>query len=326
MSGVESRIAGRRRPTGDFVFDSDLLPARDRTELSRQFLASSYRLEPVAAHDLTARAALVTLGAARVTQGFLSSASLTRKADEDAGQPEEQVSLFLTLGGGWGGRAGRRNKDVRAGQLVLLDRSQGLAGAIRDLSSITLVLPKRLLTTELPHLEDLHGETLNGPMAALLSDQMASVARHGARLDAAGRGGLERVVSALVMGALSRGPGEAADRAGFALTHVLLERARRFIRAHCCDPALSPESVAEAMGVSRASLYRAFAPEGGVGRCILQTRVQAARAALEDPAERRRIGEIGFAHGFASDAQFSRAMRAAYGLSPRELRWSAAEA
>lgn len=323
---MASRQAEERvRPAapGDVSFDSDLLPPRDRVELSRAFLASSYRLEPAAGGELRAKAVSLGLGAVRLTHGSLSSASLNRKADEPTSHAEEQVSFFLTTGGRWAGRAGRQTKDARPGELVLLDRSQGLSGAIENLSSVTLVLPKRLLLTEIPALEDMHGQTLVGPMAGLLTDQIASSVRHGAQLDPAERLSLGRMVAHLATGALSKNTDRPAEHVREAVDAALRERARRFIAQHCRDPRLTPAGVAAALRVSRTGLYRIFEPEGGVARLIRQARLEAARAALQDRGDTRRIGVIGFDHGFGSEAQFSRAVRQAFGCSPSDLRHGA---
>lgn len=245
---------------------------------------------------------------------------MRRKADEDTVDAEEQVSLFLTTSGRWRGSAGRHEKDVHQGQLVFLDRSQSLGGVVEDLSSITLVIPKRALSATLPELETLHGETLSGPMAALLTDQIVSASKHAGHLDAAERLSLSRMMSGLVVGALARSSGEGGGLLRPALSLALVERAKRHIRAHCRDPDLSPGGVAETLGVSRSTLYKAFEAVGGVADFIRQVRLEAARAALEDSSDLRRIGDIAFAYGFSSEAQFSRAIRGAFGVTAGEIR------
>ena len=52
----------------------------------------------------------------------------------------------------------------------------------------------------------------------------------------------------------------------------------------------------------------------------LRDNMSIARAALADPKDLRRVSEIGYAHGFQSEAQFSRAIKAAFGATPSELR------
>ena len=110
------------------------------------------------------------------------------------------------------------------------------------------------------------------------------------------------------------------EQARPALTEALLSRAKRYIHAHCEEPSLSPDHIAVAVGSSRSGLYRAFEPEGGVAAYIRGARLQAARAALQNRDDHRRIGEIGYAYGFLSESQFSRAIRSAFGASPSELR------
>ena len=81
--------------------------------------------------------------------------------------------------------------------------------------------------------------------------------------------------------------------------------------------------VANALGCSRATLYRAFSPIGGVAALIRSERL---RACLADMAAPRKsgppltLGEIAMRRGFESDAQFSRAFKAEFGLTPSDAR------
>ena len=91
------------------------------------------------------------------------------------------------------------------------------------------------------------------------------------------------------------------------------------------DPALTVEGVARETGVSRATLYRAFDSTGGVRACIQARRLDRALGALA--ARRGRtpsISDIAHAHGFASDAHFSRAFRNRFGQAPGEIAGTAA--
>jgi AraC-like DNA-binding protein len=67
-------------------------------------------------------------------------------------------------------------------------------------------------------------------------------------------------------------------------------------------------------------LYRAFDSFGGVAAYITTRRLDRAFEALVARRDRAlTIGEIARRHGFTSDAHFSRAFRARFGLSPREV-------
>jgi AraC-like DNA-binding protein len=93
------------------------------------------------------------------------------------------------------------------------------------------------------------------------------------------------------------------------------------LRDHLCTP-LRIDAMAKALGMSRSQLYRLFEPEGGIARYLARQRLAAIRMALDDPLERRSIGEIGEAYGFGTGALLSRAFRQAYGVSPRDYRTS----
>ncbi|MER6687029.1 helix-turn-helix domain-containing protein [Streptomyces olivaceoviridis] len=88
------------------------------------------------------------------------------------------------------------------------------------------------------------------------------------------------------------------------------------------DPSLSPESIARAHHISVRYLHRLFEGEGiTVSRLIQQRRLEACGREL---ARRGRVtptvSAVARRWGFVNPAHFSRAFRAAYGVSPREWR------
>jgi AraC-like DNA-binding protein len=96
---------------------------------------------------------------------------------------------------------------------------------------------------------------------------------------------------------------------------------RRYIRAHLSDPGLSPTTIAEALHVSRSTLYAALpADSGGVAAEVRDQRLARAHTLIRDATNLQSIAEIAVSVGIPSAAQFSRAFRERYGLSPRQLR------
>jgi len=78
--------------------------------------------------------------------------------------------------------------------------------------------------------------------------------------------------------------------------------------------------LAQTVGVSRATLYRAFDDDGGVASHITERRLHYARRALRRRnIEKRTITEIAFHHGFASPNHFSRLFRTRFGYPPSEV-------
>ena len=84
---------------------------------------------------------------------------------------------------------------------------------------------------------------------------------------------------------------------------------------------LWPHEIADAANLSRASLYRLLAAEGGIRAVLLKRRLdQALRLMLEDNNGDRSLKEIVKHCGFGGTSQFTRAFRARFGLPPREYR------
>lgn len=103
---------------------------------------------------------------------------------------------------------------------------------------------------------------------------------------------------------------------------MAFDRARSFVRANLADSDLSPESVVDSLGLSRPTLYRLFQHEGGLGTYIRHVRL---RTAAHDLVHFPHVPvqDIGFALGFKSASDFSRAFRRAFGVAPQDLRMQA---
>ncbi|MFE7131695.1 helix-turn-helix domain-containing protein [Streptomyces sp. NPDC057638] len=100
-----------------------------------------------------------------------------------------------------------------------------------------------------------------------------------------------------------------------------LLRIKAFIQRNLADPALTPAAVAAAHHISTGHLHRLFRAEGiTVGALIRRSRLERARAELADPLwAGEHIHTIAARWGMAA-AEFSRAFRAVYGMTPSEYR------
>ncbi|MGW0705998.1 AraC family transcriptional regulator [Streptomyces sp. NPDC002643] len=99
---------------------------------------------------------------------------------------------------------------------------------------------------------------------------------------------------------------------------------KSFIRRHLSDPDLTPATIAAAHHISRSYLHRLFQAEGlTVAAYVRDQRLRNAHRELTapDPVLRATpIHAIAARWGFPRAAEFSRAFRSAYGVSPSELR------
>lgn len=106
------------------------------------------------------------------------------------------------------------------------------------------------------------------------------------------------------------------------LTAYHREQIRACARARLRDPALSVASIAAQLQLSPSTLHRAWAGEAcSIAEWIWSQRLDAARRDLCDPGlGARSVSDIAFSWGFNDAAHFSRAFRARFGCSARELR------
>lgn len=103
---------------------------------------------------------------------------------------------------------------------------------------------------------------------------------------------------------------------------VLIERVKGYIETRFRDPALTPDEIAAAVNISTRYLHRLFEAEHETVALYLRgRRLRCARNDLLDPRRSNRsVAAIAHDCGFGDVSGFNRAFRAAFGITPRELR------
>ncbi|CAO3434539.1 AraC-like ligand-binding domain-containing protein [Azospirillum endophyticum] len=236
----------------------------------------------------------------------------------------DHCMVQLYLDGGCTGMAGEATAVLRGGDIGILDLGRPLAVETSAFRLLALVIPREALAPLVTAPEALHGLVLPADSAVgrLLNDHLCSLDAQLPALDAAAAmavaGGAAGLVAACVGSALdARGPVDEPRGA-------LLDRIKRFIEMNLDAPDLGGELICDSFGLSRSALYRLFEPLGGVAKHVRDRRLARALNDLVTPCpERPRIADIAYHWGFGSEASFSRAFRAAYGISPGEARDSA---
>lgn len=109
------------------------------------------------------------------------------------------------------------------------------------------------------------------------------------------------------------------------LTRYHREQIKACAASRLRDPALSVAGIAAALHMSSSTLHRAWAGEAcSLADWIRAQRLDAVRRELCDPGQAgRSVSDIAFGWGFNDAAHFSRAFRARFGCSARELRGTA---
>ncbi|MDX3970302.1 MAG: AraC family transcriptional regulator [Bradyrhizobium sp.] len=102
---------------------------------------------------------------------------------------------------------------------------------------------------------------------------------------------------------------------------LLLAMIKRFIDAQLDTEMLGAEQLCRRFGVSRASLYRMFVPEGGLAPYVTEQRLNIAMRRLVSPAEQTgRLIDLALDLQFSSESTIVRAFRWKFGLTLGEIR------
>lgn len=245
-------------------------------------------------------------------QTMIRNRDLTRRSEIDG------LNLVVNMAPVLGDSDGRPLR-ARAGDVQFRDLSRPSAGRYRRVCLTTLMVPRDRMPPALLA-ADLHGRVL--PVASEAGRVLSGHIRLLSRLSSVlSPDQLETGVrAALIMAGRAMGDARAlAPEDETALRQSLRWRAARAIERRLLDPDLGPDQVARVCGGSRASLYRAFEAEGGIGRYIQSRRLERAYRHLLSDHEPRRIGEVALVHGFASQPHFSRLFRGRFGCAPSSV-------
>ncbi|CAO3434519.1 AraC-like ligand-binding domain-containing protein [Azospirillum endophyticum] len=229
--------------------------------------------------------------------------------------------IQLQMTGGSRGTMGRREVDVRSGDICILDLAQTVHTVDHDVDTLTLCLPREMLAPLVRTPDELHGLVLRGgsPVGSLLSAHIRSLYRAAGDLSSREAMTVTKGTASFVAGCL--GPTiDALDLVRPEMQASRMAAIKRYIDGHLGDPAFGTVQIAEAFGLSRPTLYRLFEPLGGVAAHILRRRLDRSLADLTAAHRSRRIAEIAHRWGFRSEAAFSRAFKAAFGMTPSDVR------
>ncbi|WP_138689771.1 helix-turn-helix domain-containing protein [Nonomuraea zeae] len=313
---------------------TDMVPKKDRLDWWTHLCAHEFG--PVALStehidDFCGMASSVDLGGLRVAEFAVSPMTGRRTPAHIRQHDPDGYRLFLVHGNPVRLEQRRNDSYLETGDIALFDTSYPFATDFLNVGRSTrftfLFLPREALPLPRDDMERLLASKLSARTGsgAMLARYLTALREHATGCDPAelprlGTIGVDLAAVFLAgrLGTEGRLPVESRQRA-------LVARIDAFIDHHLGDPELGPVGIAAHHHVSVRTLHVLFErqPET-VSATIRRRRLERCRADLADPLLRERpIGEIGLRWGFRNAAEFSRAFRAAYGMSPREHRQQA---
>jgi AraC-like DNA-binding protein len=101
-----------------------------------------------------------------------------------------------------------------------------------------------------------------------------------------------------------------------------MEAILAFCRQHLHEADLSPQRVADRLGMSVRTLHWRFKQAGQTfGRWLRENRLDGCAVALRDPHQRTvNVSNIAYSWGFNDLSHFNKAFRARFNMTPREWR------
>ena len=330
MSSDASTIGTGERPAGTF-YTTERVPRERRRTYWRDAVAQTFgdvdvRLsEEVFSGTIRASPMGRTRGVTVDSEALQTV--LTRRLIARSNGDDHVVVMLLSRG------AARVEQDARdahvgPGQLFVYDRARPMRLTFPGtFQTKALVLPRHALGLRESDLHRITASPLDSgsPLGDLLSpflsrlvDTADAYPQHAGELLA------RNVLDLLTVLADERRGGDTTGTPSAA--RVLLTRLQAHIDRHLADPDLTPQAIAEANQISLRYLHKIFQSEGTtVWRWVQARRLEQCRRELaRRDAASRTIAAVGRRWGFTSAAHFSRAFRAAYGMSPAEWRESAA--
>jgi AraC-like DNA-binding protein len=263
-----------------------------------------------------AEAAPFRIGEITVTSFDFSGLTYERTPDHLRRLMVDDIVVQLNTTGETTGRFGDVDMRALGPSATFVDLAKTSVHRSSNMTGVSFVLPRRLFDgVDITHV---HGAVAGTAAYRLLSDYAGWLSHNLPEAPLANVAKAEAAVAGVASACFQAGRVEGPARE--ALGTIALTRALDFIEANCSRPSLNVDEIVAAGGVSRATLYRLFAPLGGVAACTRKARLERARALLSDPHIRGTIASIAHCCGFDDPLYFSRAFTDFFGFRPSNLR------
>ena len=298
-----------------YAASSDDFPAPDRARVWREMSQSLGEFESANAQDVSWRVEgwrlrSIAFGYSRWAGGDYQ---FSRTPERIARDGLDMIRILRCVEGAVWWRVEEREFAQRPGDIVVTDFSRPDEMRSRETTSLVLILPRAEFSGE-HSLDHLHGLMLRPGTAtqAALAAHVDALWRACPSMTVEETQPVAAATLALVSELLIKpAPGRWETNRQSGATNA---RMLRHVRERLSDPALGPDALCQTFGVSRAVLYRAFEPLGGVSAYIRSLRLR--RAYVELSREAPPLGRLAASLGFASLDTFRDAFRRRYGFAP----------
>ena len=321
IPGIPAQAALQPRLTWGRLFDSDVLPERQRYGQWRDSEIGGYRhrFDTHPNEPFAATVDFLDLGTLVIGQARFSAQDWIRAPANVAADGCDDLIVNIRHRGGAVGDMAGQTVVATEGSIVLADMAQ--VGRHASEASVTsgFVLPRAEAERMLPSVRSLHGHVVAPRHAALLMSHMTMIRQHAGQLPASSGPALAQTVLDLFAVAVTASVGSRpadGDQHDRGLRYRLCDTIER----HLGSPSLNTARLSRMLGVSRSTLYRLLQDEGGVQAYVRARRLVRVADALRTGGDRETIAVLAERWGFCDAAYLGRAFREVYGITPGDYR------
>ncbi|MER6144935.1 AraC family transcriptional regulator [Streptomyces sparsogenes] len=312
-------------------FSTDVVEAPERFALWEETTAQSHMRNLMRSNDqddFRAKMRNLDLGEVQVSAlafphlEIVRTAKLVRKSD-----PEVYLINYV-LGGEGGVSLDQGDAVLHTGDLVVLDSSR-LYTAHRHAhpdswSQLTVQFPRRLLPLPEKTVQDLLAVPISGRhgMGGVFARWLTDLNERADEFTPADVPTLSSVTLDLLASVIARCLEAEEALSPEVRRSALRARINAFVEQHLADPALTPQTIADAHHISLRHLQQLLAEDDtSPAAWIRRRRLERCRLDLANPRlNARPIQAIAERWGFTNPTHFSRLFRTAYGIPPRDYR------
>jgi len=298
-----------------FAFDASELPEAEQFAAFAAHVANSRCSRPADSGPFLAKVRFWMMDPLLISDHRLGAFSFERDEAMVRATPADHYSLVVLLDGTM--RFPRPGGDlvVAAGGASLTDLTRPETMHASDNHTVQVQIARWFLDEALAPV-DVHGPLPATPAVKVLVDFIAALVPQLPEMAATCALPMARVIRDLLANALagmSPRPDPADGR------QPVRQKVRRYIEGQPMGQ-LDLDQLCRTLGLSRASLGRAFKGDGGVLAYDRRRRLLALHSRLSDAIETRGVADLGYDYGFPDKAHLSRVFREAFGYAPSEVR------
>lgn len=211
---------------------------------------------------------------------------------------------------------------AKPGDILILDASRKVHSKTSELKNFTLWVPRALLEPVITNPDSLHGMIIpaEDPRAIILRQYLMSLHNQAPGMTVLQAATLTRPTIELLASTLDLSQDEFSTLPDTAVAGSLVS-IKRYINQHLNKDNLTPDSIAQALRISRATLYRVCAPLGGIQQYIRQQRLKRVLNSLVDKnMTHLSITQIASLWGFNDPSSFNRIFKREFGVTPSAAR------